>query len=59
MSLPDHLLDPPDDSICEQCGEEPISRRSKHLCSGCIEIWMDVRAEEQYEAYIAKKGGAQ
>lgn len=57
MSLPDYLLDPPDESVCEQCGDEPICRHSSNLCSGCFADLADKIAEDGYEDMIAKKGG--
>ena len=56
MSLPDYLLDPPDDSVCEECGDEPICRHSRHLCSGCFADLYDVWADAAYEDLVSQKG---
>lgn len=56
MSLPDYLLHPPDDSVCEECGDEPIGRHSRHLCSGCFADLHDERADEAYEDLVSQKG---
>lgn len=50
MSLPDYLLEPEDESVCECCGEEPICRRSQRLCSTCLIDYQEAAAEEAYEA---------
>lgn len=56
MSIADHEVDPPDDSVCEECGDEPICRHSRHLCSGCFADLHDERADEAYEDLVSQKG---
>lgn len=56
MSLPEYLLDPPDDSVCEQCGEEPICRHSKRLCAGCWADMLDEACDAAYEDAVSQKG---
>lgn len=50
MSVADREVEPEDDSVCEQCQEEPVyGRRSHRLCCGCWHAQQDDKADERYE----------